>query len=224
MSGSLARGDDGPGSDVDLWAIGKKFGRDERFVDGVPVTVFYSRPKQLEDLEWINRWDVERLVVLFDHEGDFVRLRTRYVRQRARLMRSLERRARAELKRSRDPRKAWLEFSLAVFLATGTRVPKWKHAVALLNEREVERFRRRLMLPKTIDRPELLALLRKAPREAARLLKEKVPRWAGAEQHVRHGSVEEAVLKVRADLDSWLGGVDVSRAPALKALREAVRA
>ncbi len=219
VSGSLARGDDGPGSDVDVWAIGPTSGRDERFVRDVPVTVFRSTPAELDDLTWINRWDVDRLFVLRDGSRHFARLLQRFARHRSALRRQLVRDAENELERARGPRRAWLQFSLAAFTATGTRVPKWKHAVALLPTSELERLRRRLKLPPTLDRARALRLLRSAPREAARLLGEPVPRWAGAEQHVRYGSVEEAVLKLRADLDGWLGDTDVSGAPALRALR-----
>jgi hypothetical protein len=222
VSGSLARGDDGPGSDVDLWAIGGSWGRDERFLGRVPVTVFRSTPDQLRDLEWINRWDIERLVVLFDDRGDFARLKQRYKRHRPALRYAIERSAETELSRARGPRAAWLEFALSVFRADGTRVPKWKHAVALLPARELTRLRRRLKLPGRINRARLLGLLKRAPREAALLLDEHVPRWAGAEAHVRHGSLEEAVMKVRADLESWVGGHDLSRSPALSALRRSV--
>jgi len=223
VSGSLARGDDGPGSDVDLWAIGPGSGREERFVRGVPVTVFRSTPDQLRDLVWINRWDVERLVVLHDRARHFAGLLRRYARHRGALRRKLLRDAELELERSRGPRRAWLAFSIAVFTATGMRVPKWKHAVALLPRAELARLRRTLKLPRRLDRPRALRLLRAAPREAQRLLGERVPRWAGAEQHVRFGSTEEAVLKVRSDLDAWLGDADVARFPALRDLKRMVR-
>lgn len=220
VSGSLARGDAGPGSDVDLWAIGDRSGRDERFVGGVPVTVFYSRPRQLRDLRWINRWDIERLVVLFG--DDFEQVKRRYARHRPALMRAIERDAEADIAASRGPRRAWLQFQLSVFRATGIRVPKWKHAVALLPPKELARLRRRLELPARIDRRRLLALLRRAPAETERLIKEPVPRWAAAEQHVRYGSLEEAVLKIRSELMSWLGPVDPSRSDVLAALHDAV--
>lgn len=219
VSGSLARGDDGPGSDVDLWAIGPDSGRDERFVRGVPVTIFRSTPDQLKDLVWINRWDVERLVVLHDGARHFARLFQRYARHRGALRTQLLRDAELELERARGPRRVWLELSVSVFRATGIRVPKWKHAVALLPSAELARLRRRLRLPRRLDRKRVLRLLRSAPGEAARLLGEPVPRWAGAEQHVRFGSVEEAVMKVRSDVSAWVGDFDVRRFPALRALK-----
>lgn len=218
VSGSLARGDAGPGSDVDLWAIGPSSGRDERFVGGAPVTVFRSTPRQLRDERWVNRWDVERLVVLFDARGDFARLRQRCARNRARLRRALEQATLWALRSAPPERAAWLEFSLAVFRATGTRVPKWKHAVALLPKRELAALRKKLRLPRRIDRAALLRDVRRAPAEVSRLLKRPIPRWAGTEQQLEHGSVEEAVLKLRSELAGWLGDRDVSRSAVLRRL------
>ncbi|MBL8954722.1 MAG: nucleotidyltransferase domain-containing protein [Myxococcaceae bacterium] len=219
VSGSLARGDDGPGSDVDLWAIGPWSGRDEQFVREVPVTVFRSRPDQLTDLEWINRWDVERLVVLSDPEQHFERLRHRYARHKGALRRRTLRDAERESEQASAPRRAWLKFAVAVFESTGTRVPKWKHAVALLSPKQLEQLRRKLRLPTKLDRRRTLKLVQRAPAEAEALLQEPVPRWAGAEQHVRYGSLEEAVLKLRADLARWVGEEDVSSYAALSALK-----
>src|SRR6185436_12541122 len=91
VSGSLARGDAGPASDVDLWAIGASSGRDERFVGAIPVTVFSSTPKQLSDWRWVARWEVDALVILFDDRGDFARLKQRYARRRAAVHAQLER-------------------------------------------------------------------------------------------------------------------------------------
>ena len=109
-----------------------------------------------------------------------------------------------------------------MFRATGLRVPKWKHAVALLSTAELERLKRRLKLPARIDRPRLLKLLREAPSETQRLIHEPVPRWAAAEHYVRYGSHEEAVLKIRSELYSWLEPSDVRRSPVLRALHQAV--
>ena len=114
-----------------------------------------------------------------------------------------------------------LQFSISVFRATGLRVPKWKHAVALLPARELAALRKKLRLPTRIDRARLLRDVRLAPAEAAKLLQRRVPRFAGLEQHLRHGSAEEAILKLRSDLDAWLGDADLSKSPALRRLTAA---
>lgn len=220
VSGSLARGDARRGSDVDLWAIGPKSGRVEGSVGGVPVTVFYSRPEELKSLAWLARWDTEHLVVLHDTRGALKQMLRHAERNAPRIRAWIERQTREALveaeKTSRDGvgtervlakrAVAWIRFAHAVWQATGVRVAKWKHAEQLLGAVERRRLKRALAL-KLPARGALIRQVQAAPAAIAALFeapRSAFPPWSATQSHLREGSVEEAVLKLRSDVDNWL--------------------
>lgn len=225
VSGSLARGDFVPGSDVDLWCVGPRQGRTERVVGGLSVTVFHDGTRALADREWVARWDVEQLVVLVDLDGDFARLKRHVARHRrwyrgwidrqtrlalADATRRLRSRSRPEALLARREL-AWTRVADRLWRATGIRVPRWRHARAALSPARLAALARDLGLVDAADRARLLApLVPRAPAWTEALVwdvfhqRVALPRWHGAEARLAGEGAEEAVLKVRAELERWV--------------------
>lgn len=74
ITGSVARGDAGPGSDLDLWVIGNTTARRSFVERGVPVTLLMQTPAQAKSFDSLCLYEVQELIVLSDARGHFRRV------------------------------------------------------------------------------------------------------------------------------------------------------
>lgn len=82
LTGSAARGDAGPGSDLDLWVVGARSGRRSLVVDGVPVTLLQQTPDEALAFDSLCLYETRQLLVLHDAPGHFARVGRAAHRQR----------------------------------------------------------------------------------------------------------------------------------------------
>lgn len=83
LTGSLARGDAGPGSDVDLWVVGDRERRRHLERDGVPVTILEEPISVALSLERFSRVEVAQTRVLYDPMKIFPRITEAFLRHRS---------------------------------------------------------------------------------------------------------------------------------------------
>jgi hypothetical protein len=83
ITGSVARGDAGQGSDLDLWVLGPHRDRQHRLFDGVPVTLLRQRPRDALGLDTLCHFEVADALVLSDPRGHFRRVQQSATRRAA---------------------------------------------------------------------------------------------------------------------------------------------
>jgi hypothetical protein len=88
LTGSLARGDDAPGSDVDLWVIGRHNERIHLVHAGVPVTLLVETVHRAFSLDHLGRVEVQQARVLSDPLDVFRRLQAFHRQHEPRLKRA----------------------------------------------------------------------------------------------------------------------------------------
>lgn len=194
MLGSVARGDDGPGSDLELWVLSDRDQVVRLWRGGIPVTLMYETLERAFDPEHWLRVEVGHARVLVDRGGVFARLKRAFARAqpgiRAAIVRATKREQAAAMRRSRRGRSSARLLALReatiraaclpVYLKHGMRDPRWRHLVAFYPPAAVELLRTVLGLER---RPPALArLVRSRPSALAKL---------------RAGAWEEAVLNAR---------------------------
>lgn len=217
VTGSLARGDLTAGSDVDLWVLAPRNGREERRVDGVDVSLLYTTPARARSLEGLLRFEVDDAVVLHDPEGLLATLqrtsRARREELRAHMLAASARVMRAladDVLRARPPLAvaALRELvrrgaSLAVYDRRGWRVPRLRHFRAELPTDVARDVVRSLALP---SRPSWRAKLPAARRGAAPVPALPLPDDTLVDRYLAHGRAGDAVLAVRQGLPPSPGG------------------
>jgi hypothetical protein len=212
--GSLARGDDAKGSDVDLWVLADRDETVNTTVRGVAVTLLYETPARARDPRHWLRVEVAHAKILSDVDGAFARIQRAFSRAASRIRSRIERATRSEqrewLRRSRQGSSrarltavrhaAMRAVCLPVFLATGVRDPRFRHLRAFYPPHELTRVRQALGLER---KPKgLVGALKGLPSAQAKL---------------RAGEWEEAVLNARLhgrELDARVTAADVERARA----------
>jgi Nucleotidyltransferase domain len=216
ITGSAARGDSGPGSDLDLWVLGPHSDRQHLVIARTPVTLLRQRPREALTLDTLCLYEVADLEVLSDPRGHFARV------QRSAKRRALEVRdevlaatwdgLRADLALVDDVSHwqqvlAWRQFAFRVaatwlYLRTGWRVPRLRTLHAHLGSKERRLFDAILGLP--VAPAQVRAALKSlAPAyTAARKLSPSVPQVPAREISRRLKAREwaEALLLARREL------------------------
>ncbi|MBS1153215.1 MAG: hypothetical protein H6Q89_4913 [Myxococcaceae bacterium] len=89
ITGSVARGDAGPGSDLDLWLIGPGTGRRSFVERGVPVTLLMQTPAEARSFDSLCLFEVADLIVLSDPRGHFQQVKRAFAQRRAAIRRAI---------------------------------------------------------------------------------------------------------------------------------------
>lgn len=139
LTGSAARGNATPDSDLDLWILGTRSGRFTRRIEGVSVTLLCQTPAEAEHFDNLCLYEVDDLLVLEDGSGAFTRLKETWRRQRRRIRAEIIRSTRAQLRWELERAKpgtsllhqsvflrfaCWRLVCLRVFIDRGWRVPR----------------------------------------------------------------------------------------------------
>lgn len=160
VTGSLARGDDAAGSDVDLWVLGKTNERVNVMVRGVQVTWLRETIHRVFDLRHLSRVEVKSIKVLFDPLGIFKRVQAFHRKHERALVKETLFALRAEAEAlnaasERGPKvtrlllaREALQFSVLATLYEkhGLRTPKFRHVRRLLGRPFARRYARALGL------------------------------------------------------------------------------
>ncbi|MBN2362231.1 MAG: nucleotidyltransferase domain-containing protein, partial [Deltaproteobacteria bacterium] len=248
LTGSVARGDASVGSDIDLWVIGDRGGRQQLMLDGVRVTLLRDTLDGALEIDRLCRFEVDDLVVLADEDGSFARIREHFDGRRL-LIRSLvlaetEVALLDELAAAADGppiaralalgRAALLLAKVEVYFARGWRVPKWRNLAACMAPPLIRALRRLLHLPAGERAPRLDRAL---PGLIASLRRRRLPTGdpialAVARQRLVGGLPDDGVVELRQLLGSaprsWLTAARPTTGPhrcwlALHGLDTAIR-
>lgn len=212
LTGSAARGDAEPGSDLDLWCLARgslRHHRRELRWSGVDVTLLVDGQRNAGTLESLSQCETDDLLVLHDPRGLFPPLQRRARELRPRLnqllMRATARALNAELREgargsalNRVPplREAALRVaSIWAFRHYGYRTPRWRTLVRILPPKA------RALLAEILDVPPTRSAKRALThaRRAARALGSPLPKTALARLHAAQWT--EATLLTRRHLE-----------------------
>lgn len=226
VTGSLARGDLAAGSDVDLWLLSARNGREERRVDGVDVSLLSTTPARARSLEGLLRFEVDDAVVLHDPEGIFAALK-RTSRERREELRGHMLEASGQVMatlaetaaHARPPLAiaALRELtrrgaSLSVYATYGWRVPRLRHLHAAFGAALARAVERTLAIPARAHWRAKLAAARRGPPLVPAL---PLPEDALIARYLAHGRVGDAALAVRQGLPPGpFGAAPMTRAQA----------
>lgn len=213
LTGSLARGDEGAGSDVDLWVVARDDGREDFVRDGVDVTLLVTSEAYARSLECALRFEVEDAQALADPQGVLAEVKERATAGRDEVALAMRRRsgeAFAFLSETLIDAPAPLAVATlremarraaAFFLwhARGLRVPKWRHFEHRLFPRDLAALRAALATHE-VDGDALLAAFERAAREPAPSPHWPWPPLAQVRRYLESGRREDAVLCVRQAL------------------------
>lgn len=217
ITGSVARGDAGPGSDLDLWVLGPHSDRQHLTVRRTPVTLLRQRPAEALTLDTLCLYEVADALVLSDPRGHFQKVKRAAARRRAEVQRAVLLSTwdglRAELRlvagASQGQRVlAWRQFAVRLcatwlYLRTGWRVPRLRTLRAQLPAAQRRGLDRLLGFPaKPAQARAAVASLGPAWRAARRLVGARVPPLPPRELRARLKAQEwdEALLIARRDL------------------------
>ena len=89
ITGSVARGDSGPGSDLDLWVIGDRSDRRSFVERGVPVTLLMQTPAQARSFDSLCLYEIGDLIVLTDEGRHFQRVQRAFLKRRPQIRRAI---------------------------------------------------------------------------------------------------------------------------------------
>ncbi len=181
ITGSVARGDASPGSDVDLWVLGNRSGKLEAQFEGASVTFLCQPVLEAFEFQSLCLFEVEDLKVVRDEHGLFQLLARRYREQRSAVRGAVldSTAARLEQELGMAQRTDWLQpiglrelalrfYKLRLFLSRGWRVPKLRQVRAHTSKQEVRLLDEVLGLPAHQDRTQgLLNLLPQMANRAA---------------------------------------------------------
>jgi len=213
-TGSLARGDFGAGSDVDLWVIAAENSREDFVRDGVDVSLLGTSEDYAQTLECALRFEIAQVVSLHDPRGVLAALVRRVESEADVLREEMHRAAQHVFARLADVLEGGDDVRLvratlresarrgaAAFLygARGWRVPKWRHFEQVLFPRDLERFRLVANL-EAVDTAGLLAALGKASAEPAPSPQWPWPDSPQVERYLKNGRPEDAIIAVRQAL------------------------
>ncbi len=208
ITGSAARGDATPGSDLDLWCVARGSLRHQRRDlrwSGVDVTLLIDGQRNAGTLESLARCETEDLLVLHDPRGLFPALQRRARALRPKLsellMRPTLRALKAELAEgargsalNRVPplREAALRLaSIWAFRQHGYRTPRWRTLARILPTKERALLAKILDVPATREAKRALGHARRVARE----LENPLTKAALARMHAAQWA--EAVLLTR---------------------------
>lgn len=161
LTGSAARGNAGPASDVDLWVLGATSGREHLVWSGTPLTLLRMTPREALRFEALCFYEVDDLLVLEDARGAFAQVQRAFARQRPAIRRAILEATLGDLHRELgralegstwqrvvSARAAGLRLAcLWLFLRTGWRVPRLSTLQAQLPRPAVRALRSLLGLP-----------------------------------------------------------------------------
>ncbi len=189
LTGSQARGDVQPGSDIDVWVL-REGPPETNLRDSPlgPVTLFFEPPALLHDEAHLSRVDVAQLRVLADPHQLFAQLQHRP--QRRRDVRALRKAALAELRRAHAPARADLRLFVAreaVLLAALSCCPQLTHP-------KLRHFL--AALPEELQLSLLMALGLEPADEAVIPLAEAAQAPAPYLRKLRSGAIAEGTLQV----------------------------
>jgi len=181
VTGSAARGNATPGSNLDLWVLGKRAGLSEFTTHGTRVTLRCQRPLDALSLENLAYAEVDDLLLLDDRGGAFEKVRSTWKRVRRRVraetIRAAQRRIEFDLNYA-DGGGEWQRvtflslasyrlLALHGYLEHGWHAPKLAMLRASLSPALQKRLDLALALPKKVG--PLAADLKKARTEAVKL-------------------------------------------------------
>ena len=178
--GSVARGNATSASDLDLWVLGKRSGRELKTVQGATVTLTRQTLDEALAFENLCRFEVDDLLLLDDRSGAFEKVRTTWKSQRRRIraevIRASQRQIELDLDRGSagsDRHRAtflrlacWRLLCLRVFIDHGWRVPRLHALEAALPKPLVKRLHEVLDLPSAKQGAKAVALMPAVVREA----------------------------------------------------------
>lgn len=178
--GSVARGNATAASDLDLWILGKRSGREVKSIQGATVTLTRQTLEEALAFENLCLFELDDLLLLDDRSGAFERVRTVWKKQRRRVraevIRASQRQIELELDRGAagsDRHRAtflrlacWRLLCLRVFIDHGWRVSRVHALEAALPKPLVKRLNEVLDLPSAKNAAKAVALLPAVVREA----------------------------------------------------------
>jgi predicted nucleotidyltransferase len=144
LTGSVARGDAGPASDVDFWVLGNRNTREvlpNPAYTNVDVTLLWQTPKRALEDDTLLRFEVEDAFVLHDPDGLFRKVRAAFWERREALREVMIHDTAYVIsdlimnaQRQTIPRAVALlreagrrSAAMRIYLDFGWRVPKWRH-------------------------------------------------------------------------------------------------
>jgi hypothetical protein len=218
ITGSVARGDAGAGSDLDLWVLGPHSDRQHITVANTPVTLLRQKPRQALTLETLCLYEVGDALVLTDPRGHFAKVlraaKTRRHEVRAEVLNATWDGLRSDLLLTDDVshwqrilalRQASLRLAATwLYLRHGWRVPRLRALRTWLPSRERRRLDSILGLPAApASVRRALATLGPATAAAIKLARgrryiEPPPREISARVHAQEW--DEALLLARRHL------------------------
>lgn len=237
VTGSLARGDFAPGSDVDLWVLGPKNARDVVTGAGVPVSLLWQTVEHANSLEGLLLFEVEDAVVLHDPEGlltalkDLAALRRQELHTWVRGSSAVLLTTLVDAVPAMPPAHAVATLrevarrgaALGLFLERGWRVPRMRHFQRGLSGPAWKKLHQLLAL--SLDekaRGALPALLEEARRGPAPLKQMRLPEPALVERYLGAGRVGDALVTIRQGLPPRLDGRKARLTRAQRALFDVV--
>lgn len=209
LTGSLARGDDAAGSDVDLWVLGHQNTRVHLVHAGVPVTLLVETVRRAFSLDHLGRVEVQQAKILSDPLDVFERLQAFHRMHQARLTRATTAALRGELRAldeasRRGPRATRLLLArealhravlVELYTRHGLRTPKFRHVRRSLGAAFAREYARAMGYGRSADA--------RALRKALRVLTGDRNRSAVVAK-LAAGAVEEAHELARLELRSAL--------------------
>lgn len=141
VTGSVARGDCVAGSDVDLWVIGRRGGRETFEHHGTSVTLLWQPQRTLKDLDTLMRFEIEDAWILYDPKTLLRKVRMFYLEHRDKvrefmlhgtaqvihelILRALDSDNHTAIAALREA--ARRSAAMHIYLKLGWRAPHWRH-------------------------------------------------------------------------------------------------
>ncbi|MCK5690914.1 nucleotidyltransferase domain-containing protein, partial [Myxococcota bacterium] len=163
ITGSVARGDTSPVSDIDLWILGNRNTRETFQHSRISVTLLWQTVDQALTDDTLLRFEVEDAFVLYDPDGLFRKVRALYWKRREELRAAMIRNTTKVIRdfisqaQQQSPEAAIAlireagrrSAALRIYLDLGWRVPKWRHFNKYLRHQCFEKLR--LLQNLTVD-------------------------------------------------------------------------